>query len=133
MDNVKDTINDTMNDYDKLMRDVIEKYNITMKFKETKPGSVLSNITCIELDLRSIGIASNVILKPNDKAYNNKHGLYDLLDVLSRVILRHDLISFYTYAEYKKRGIWDDIVSEYEKWKDMKMFIESRMENIVDE
>lgn len=133
MDIVKDTINDTMNDYDKLMRDVIEKYNITMRFGETKPGSVLSNITYIELDLTSIGISSNVTLRPNEKAYNNKHGLYDLLEILSRVILRHDLMSFYTYAELKKRGVWDDIVSQYNNWKDIKVFIEGRMEDIVDE
>lgn len=133
MDIVKDTINDVMNDYDKLMIDVIEKYNITMRFEETKPGSVLSDITYIELDLKSIGISSNVILRPNEKAYNNKHGLYDLLEILSRVILRHDFMSFYTYAESKKRGVWDDIVSQYNNWKDIKVFIEGRMEDIVDE
>lgn len=133
MEDVKNTINETMNDYDKLMRDVIEKYNITMKFEETIPGSVLSDITCIELDLRSVGIASNIILKPNQKAYNTKHGLYDLLDVLARVILRHELMSFCEYATYKKSGVWDDIMRGYEMWKDMKTFIEGRMEEIVDE
>lgn len=133
MEDVKNTINDTMNDYDKLMRDVVEKYNITLKFEETDPGSVLSDITCIELDLVSIGIDSNVILKPNQKAYNTKHGLYDLMDILARVILRHDLMSFYSYAELRKRGVWDDVVKQYEKWKDIMSFIEGRMEDIVDE
>lgn len=133
MEDVKNTINDTMNDYDKLMRDVVEKYNITMKFRETKPGSVTSNITEIELDLRSIGISSNVMLRPYEKTYNTKHGMYDLLEILSRVILRHELMSFYDYSLYKKCGTWDDIVRQYENWKDIKEFIERRNEEIVDE
>lgn len=119
-----------MDEYEKLMRDVIEQYDLTVKVDETKPGTVTSVITCIKIDLNCIGIAANVILRPYNENHNAEKGVYELQYLLKNAIVRHENMSFYKYAKYKRDNIWGDIDRVYGKWKEIESFLEFRL-NII--
>lgn len=123
-------IDTPMDAYESLLKDVIEKYNLTVKVDETNPGKINSDITCIEIDLTCIGISSNVILRPNNENHNAERGVYELQYILNKAIERHENMSFYKYIEYKHNSSWNDIVKVYKGWKVVLFYINTRLNKI---
>lgn len=122
-----------MDEYEKLLRDVIEKYDLMVKVEETEPGDECSVITCIKIDLRCIGIHADIILIPSDEYYNAQKGINKLQFFLNAEIERHENMSFYNYSKYKRDDRWDDAVELYEEWKEIESFVSSRLKVIKED
>mgnify|MGYP000588198591 CR=1 FL=1 len=119
-----------MDDYEKLMKDIIEIWHLPVKISETNPGYVNSNITVIEIDLNSIGVYGNIVLRPYNDNSNAERGVKELQWTLHNQIEAYEDMSFYTYIRHKKDGVWDDMPKSYEKWQKMLYYIESNLKNI---
>ena len=123
-------IDTPMDAYESLLKDVIDKYNLTVKISETNPGKISSAINCIEINLTCIGISSNIILIPNNENHNGERGVYELQYILNKAIERHENMSFYKYIEYKHNSSWNDIVKTYNGWKIILFYINTRLNKI---